>query len=138
MSDGINDGLGGHRDWQTLWNDWNEERQKSEMLYRDLQKLREELQASEANAANLCLEWNAAIEKAEARAESAVREAERLRHGAAVEGDFVCPDSVRALELETVLREVIPQSMGGYPDLFYPPGGWEAWEERALAILERK
>lgn len=42
MSDGINDGLGGHRDWQTLWNDWNEERQKAERYYRDIQSLQKE------------------------------------------------------------------------------------------------
>lgn len=35
-----------------------------------------------------------------ARADAATREADRLRHGAPVEGDFVCPDAMRAEKAE--------------------------------------
>ena len=45
------------------------------------------------------------------------------------------PEPVTEWTAADLLREVLPQRMGGYPDLFYPPGGWEAWEERAIAVL---
>lgn len=51
MSDGISDGMFGHRDWQTLWNDWNHERQEAERLYRAVTDLRAALQAADARAA---------------------------------------------------------------------------------------
>ncbi len=41
----------------------------------------------------------------------------------------------RVEALAGLLHEVLPETMGGYPDLFSPPGGWEAWEERARAAL---
>jgi hypothetical protein len=40
--------------------------------------------------------------EAEKRAEAAEREAERLRHGVPIEGDFVCPNDLRAHDLEPV------------------------------------
>jgi hypothetical protein len=36
MSDGINDGLGGHRNYQTLWDDWQEQCQRANQLGWDL------------------------------------------------------------------------------------------------------
>jgi hypothetical protein len=36
-----------------------------------------------------------------------------------------------------VIREAMPETMGGYPDLFGPAGGWEAWEERAKKAIMR-
>ena len=33
---------------------------------------------------------------------------------------------------------MLPGSIGGYPDLFGPPDGWEAWEKRALSVLDYK
>jgi hypothetical protein len=37
--------------------------------------------------------------------------------------------------LVETLREAVPENMGGYPDLFAPPGGWEEWEEKAKQAL---
>jgi hypothetical protein len=33
------------------------------------------------------------------------------------------------------VREVMPETMGGTPDLFMPEGGWDAWEELAVATI---
>jgi len=45
-------------------------------------------------------------EKLKEKSAALERELERWRHGVQVEGDFVCPDSLRANELERQLREV--------------------------------
>lgn len=42
-----------------------------------------------------------------ARAEAAEREAERLRHGVLIEGDFVCPNELAATNLEGALRGIL-------------------------------
>ncbi len=57
-------------------------------------KLREVLEKSH--------HWQLRAEAAEERVAAAEREAERLRHHVAVEGDFVCPDSL-ALTMTTKL-----------------------------------
>ena len=41
----------------------------------------------------------------------------------------------RAAALEKLLREVLPENMGGTPDLFGPDGGWDEWEARAKVAL---
>jgi hypothetical protein len=47
------------------------------------------------------------------------------------------PELLRALrETRTALREVTLDEMSGIPDLFYPRGGWEAWDERARTVLD--
>jgi hypothetical protein len=48
---------------------------------------------------------------------------------------LLASQEARAQRLEAVVREVMPDVMGGAPDLFWPDGGWEAWEERARAAL---
>lgn len=53
-------------------------------------------------------------------------DAERERHTAAER---------RAEALAALVREALPDTMGGYPDLFAPAGGWDGWEERARAAL---
>lgn len=58
-----------------------------------------ELAAYRVNWADLQAERDAAL----ARAEAAEREAERWRHGAPIEGDFVCPNDLRACEAEAEL-----------------------------------
>ena len=39
-------------------------------------------------------------------------------------------------ELRLLLFEVLPETMGGTPDLFGPKSGWDDWERRARALLE--
>ena len=122
---------------------------------REAERLAKALEASEANAANLCLEWNAAIEDAEKEAEIQRRRAEsnwlqlmsaradaemfRTKYDSLVlmHDAYRLGHSKRTERLEQILREALPQSMGGYPDLFHPPCGWEDWEERAIAILDK-
>lgn len=47
-------------------------------------------------------------------------------------------DALRAENslLKGLLREVLPDSMGGVPDMFWPTKGWDDWEERAKDALE--
>lgn len=59
----------------------------------ELTRLRSQLAAAESRAAE-------AVE----RLNAAERELERWRHGVTVEGDFVCPDSLRLSEAVEVLR----------------------------------
>lgn len=53
------------------------------------------------------------VSRLRARAEAAEKEAERLRHGMPVEGDFVCPDSLRVHHLEKAIREIDAASWKG-------------------------
>lgn len=41
----------------------------------------------------------------------------------------------RVRELESLLCRVMPEEMGGYPDLFCPEGGWEQFQADASAAL---
>jgi hypothetical protein len=40
-------------------------------------------------------------------------------------------------QFKALVREVFPETMGGTPDLFQPDCGWDAWEEKAKAILSQ-
>lgn len=44
--------------------------------------------------------------RAEAERDAATREADRLRHDVGIEGDFVCPDALRADAAEAALRAI--------------------------------
>jgi hypothetical protein len=43
--------------------------------------------------------------------------------------------SSKVEKLCTMLHEVLPLNMGGTPDLFFPKGGWDAWEDDATKVL---
>jgi hypothetical protein len=49
-------------------------------------------------------------DKAMANAASLERELERWRHGVTVEGDYVCPDSLRMTELGAALRRMVDEA----------------------------
>lgn len=51
---------------------------------------------------------NEDVAKAEGERDAALRELERWRHGQQIEGDYVCPDSLRLLELEKLIAESPP------------------------------
>lgn len=61
------------------------------------------------------------------------------------DGHYVCPfeqcgdDTLVALSrvehLQSLLREVTLDEMGGTPDLFEPRRGWDDWNERAMEAL---
>jgi hypothetical protein len=44
-------------------------------------------------------------------------------------------EAKKHMQLYALLYEVLPENMGGTPDLFSPQEGWERWEERAKAAL---
>lgn len=50
--------------------------------------------------------FRAAFVDERTRANAATREADRLRHGVPVEGDYVCPDALRADAAETRIRRI--------------------------------
>jgi hypothetical protein len=65
MSDGISDGLGGHRDWQTLWTDWDKER-RQHWEYRSLyEEQRKATEKAEAESAALRRERDALVAERE-------------------------------------------------------------------------
>lgn len=77
-----------------------------------------------------------------ARLREAERESDRLRHGQAIEGDFVCPDSLaltaaqaRIAELEAALVSAV-DLLADYDPLAVP-GGWKTVDEvnQKLAAL---
>lgn len=39
------------------------------------------------------------------------------------------------VRMSSVLKMALPESMGGYPDLFSPKCGWEDWEDDAVGAL---
>jgi len=41
----------------------------------------------------------------------------------------------RLAVLTVALTQVLPEKMGGTPDLFSPEGGWDKWEEKARSAL---
>lgn len=43
--------------------------------------------------------------------------------------------AARERALREALRAVMLDEMGGMPDLFWPTGGWESWDENAKALL---
>lgn len=40
-------------------------------------------------------------------------------------------------DLLRLIKQVLPDNMGGYPDLFHPDQGWENWEKEVLQVIAK-
>ena len=71
------------------------------------------------------------------RTEAAEREAERLRHGRVIEGDFVCPEGPRAQAAEARLREALAALGETRLDVLRQKRRAEVAEDEVRRLLER-
>jgi hypothetical protein len=92
--------------YKSLHADLVEEFQGKETVIRNWEDLAEgyldRAQAAESDRDSL----KARLVEVEKERNAAIREADRLRHGAPIEGDFVCPDSLALTELKARLESV--------------------------------
>lgn len=79
--------------------------------------------------------------KLEEKIKALGREADRLRHGDTIEGDFVCPDTLRMTDLESVLKALKPDLQWVLDKLDLPGAGTSSHDDvyklnkRVTAVL---